>query len=305
MPSAPTTSTADLQEFLAAARESVNRQLGIWCARIEGEIGGPVGEAMAYSMAAPGKRLRPALVIAAHRELGGSGDATELAAAVEVVHTYSLVHDDLPCMDDDDLRRGRPTTHVAFDVGTALMAGYRLVPLSARILASGAATLGLPDERLSAISTELYRAAGASGMVAGQVLDLEAEGRSVTLDELDRIHRCKTGALITASAVIGGLAAGADPAAVDTLRAYGREIGLAFQIVDDILDMTGTSEELGKTAGKDAAQHKATFATLLGLEEAATAARQHAQSAIDLLGGHGIDSKLLTGLARYILERKK
>jgi geranylgeranyl pyrophosphate synthase len=260
---------------------------------------------MSYSLAAPGKRLRPALVIAAHREFGGSGDATELAAAVEVVHTYSLVHDDLPCMDDDDLRRGRPTTHVAFDVETALVAGYRLVPLSARVLASGATTLGLPDERLSAISTELYRAAGACGMIGGQVLDLEAEGRSVTLEELDRIHRSKTGALITASAVIGGLAAGADAAAVDTLRAYGREIGLAFQVVDDILDATATSEELGKTAGKDAAQKKATFATLLGLDEAGAAARKHAQNAIDLLGGHGIDSKLLAGLALYILERKK
>jgi geranylgeranyl pyrophosphate synthase len=282
----------------------VNRRLDEWCVRVQAEVGGSVGEAMAYSLAAPGKRLRPALVLAAYRALGGAGDASELAAAIEVVHTYSLVHDDLPCMDDDDLRRGRPTTHVAFDVATATEAGYSLVPLAALVLEAGADALGLASETRAAIALELFRSAGASGMIGGQVLDLEAEGRSVALDELVRIHGCKTGALISASAAIGGLAAGATESQVEALRLYGAEIGLAFQVVDDILDATATSQELGKTAGKDAAQSKATFPELLGLAAAHQAAEEHARSAVDLLEEGGVDSTLLAGLARFILERK-
>jgi len=264
-----------------------------------------VGAAIAYSLTAPGKRFRPALVLAAYRELGGTGDATALAAAVEVVHTYSLVHDDLPCMDDDDLRRGRPTTHRKFDVPTATEAGFRMVPLSGHVLAAGAAKLGLGDRQLSAIGVELYRAAGASGMVGGQVLDLEAEGKDISLDQLERIHRAKTGALITASVVLGALAAGAPRETVEVMRQYGHHIGLAFQIVDDVLDQTATSSELGKTAGKDAAQHKATFATLLGVEAAMDAAEREADRAVALLREHGLDCIILEGLARFIVERKR
>ncbi len=300
----PTTSSVELQAFLAETRDAVGRELQGWGAGIEGEIGGRVGQAVAYSLDAPGKRLRPALVLAAYRELGGKGDAAELAAAVEIVHTYSLVHDDLPCMDDDDLRRGRPTTHRAFDVATATEAGFRLVSLSARVLAAGAAKLGLAGERLGVIAAELYGAAGAGGMIGGQVLDLEAEGRALDLAALTHIHEAKTGALITASVVIGGLAAGAGKQQVEALRGYGREVGLAFQIVDDVLDATGTSNELGKTAGKDAVQHKATFAGVLGVDAARHAAAEHVQRAIDLLGGLGIDCSLLPGLARLIVERR-
>lgn len=301
--SKPTTSSAELQAFLAETREAVARALRLWCARVEREVAGEVGRAMAYSLAAPGKRLRPALVLAAYRELGGSGDAAEVATAVEIVHTYSLVHDDLPCMDDDELRRGRPTTHRAFDVATAMAAGFRLVPLSARVLAAGAATLGLADGRAAAIAAELYGAAGAAGMIGGQVLDLEAEGRELDLDALVRVHAAKTGALIAASAVIGGIAAGADDEQVAGLRGYGRDIGLAFQIVDDVLDATATSSELGKTAGKDAARHKATFAALLGVEEARRVAHERMRRAIDLLGACRVDCSLLPGLARFIVER--
>jgi geranylgeranyl pyrophosphate synthase len=302
--SEPTISSAELQAFLAQTRDAVGRELLQWSGWAEREIGGRVGEAMAYSLAASGKRLRPALVLAAYRELGGAGDATELSAAVEIVHTYSLVHDDLPCMDDDDLRRGRPTTHRAYDVATATEAGFRLVPLSQRVLAAGAAKLGLDGTRVGAIAVELYGAAGATGMIGGQVLDLEAEGRELDLDALTRIHAAKTGALIAASAVIGGLAAGADDGQVAALRGYGREIGLAFQIVDDVLDATATSSQLGKTAGKDAAQHKATFAGLLGVESARGKADEHMQRAIDLLGGCGVDWSLLPGLAQLIVERE-
>jgi farnesyl diphosphate synthase len=226
-----------------------------------------------------------------------------MATAVEVVHTYSLVHDDLPCMDNDDLRRGRPTTHRQFDVATATEAGFRMVPLSARVLAAGAARLGLAPERMSAIGVELYRAAGATGMIRGQVLDLEAEARGVTFDELVELHRAKTGALITGAAVIGALAADAGDTAVHAVRAYGEELGLAFQIVDDVLDATGTSAELGKTAGKDARQRKASFVTALGLEGARRAAAGHLKSAVDRLQGTGVDCRLLEGLARLAVER--
>ncbi len=298
-----TTSIADVRAFLRETREAVNRVLTRWRQRVKDEIEGSVGAAMAYSLAAPGKRLRPALVLAVHRELGGSADATELSVAVEIVHTYSLVHDDLPSMDDDDLRRGRPTTHRVFDVATATEAGFRMVPLSARVLVAGAAVLGLDATTLSAVAGELYRAAGASGMIGGQVLDLEAERKPISHEDLLEIHRAKTGALIRASAVIGALAAGARAPKIDAVRGFGLEIGLAFQIVDDVLDATATSAQLGKTAGKDAVQHKASFAAL-GVEAAHEAAEQHVSSAVDHLGGAGIDSPLLVGLAEFMLHRR-
>lgn len=275
-----------------------------WCERVRSEIDGPIGEAIAYSLSAPGKRLRPALVIAVYRALGGRGDPAELAASVEVVHTYSLVHDDLPCMDDDDLRRGRPTTHRRFDVATATEAGFRMVPLSARILAAGAESLGLDLATTGAIAKELFRAAGAGGMVCGQVLDLEAEGKDISTEELVELHSAKTGALIAASGVMGALAAGADDMQLAAVGKYGREIGLAFQIVDDILDATATSAELGKTAGKDAEQQKATFASLVGLEDAGHAANRHIRAAIAHLASAKVDSGLLSALARFIAERR-
>jgi len=263
-----------------------------------------VGEAIAYSLATPGKRLRPALLLAAYDALGGSGDAVELAAAVEVLHTYSLVHDDLPCMDDDDLRRGRPSTHCEFDVATATEAGFQMVPLAARVLSAGGQRLGLTHDVLGAIGVELFRAVGASGMVGGQVLDLEAENKAVSLEKLMRIHRAKTGALITACGVMGALAARAGAEQVEAVRRYGQEIGLAFQIVDDILDSTATSGELGKTAGKDAVQNKATYPGLLGMEAAKQEAETRVRRAVDHLAHCGIDSELLGGLAEFVANRR-
>lgn len=298
------TSTIDVDAFLADARETTNHMLDEWCGGARREIPGAVGEAVAYSLAAPGKRLRPALVLAVFRELDGGGDVAEIAAAVEVVHTYSLVHDDLPCMDDDDLRRGRPTTHTQFGEATAAAAGLAMVPLAARVLAAGCDRLGVGDDVLGEIGTELFRAAGAGGMIGGQVLDLEAEGRAVSLHELREIHRLKTGALIAASAVIGAIAARAAPGRLEAIRGYGREVGMAFQIADDVLDATATSEELGKTAGKDAQQRKATFATLLGTPAAMDEARTRVASAIDQLGGSGIDSPLLREIANFIVNRR-
>ena len=297
------TSISDPRTFLRDTKDAVDRVLSEWCARVREETPGRVGEAMAYSLSSSGKRLRPALLLAVYQELGGEGDATELATAIEVVHTYSLVHDDLPCMDDDDMRRGRHTTHREFDVPTATEAGFRLVPLALRILRSGVDSLRIDSVSASALAVELFEAAGAAGMIRGQVLDLEAEGSDVKNEELVSIHESKTGALITASCVMGAHAAGGNPDQVNSIRGYGAAAGLAFQIVDDILDATVSSTVLGKTAGKDAEQQKATFVTMLGLEAAREAAKQQVQVAIDHLTSTGLDSGLLSALAHYIVER--
>ena len=302
--SALKTSNSDPAEFLKVTRDAVNQTLTEWSDRVRVELESPVGEAIVYSLATPGKRLRPALLIAAYESLGGTGDAVELASAVEVLHTYSLVHDDLPCMDDDDLRRGRPSTHCQFDVPIATEAGFRMVPLAARVLASGGKRLGLNTAVIGTIGGELFRAVGASGMVGGQVLDLEAENRDVSLEELMRIHRAKTGALIAACGVMGAMAAGATDAEVEAVRSYGREIGLAFQIVDDILDATATSSELGKTVGKDAEQNKATYPGLLGMDVAKSEAETRVRDAVDHLTSCGIDSLLLGGLANFVANRR-
>ncbi len=229
----------------------------------------------------------------------------ELAAAVEVVHAYSLVHDDLPCMDNDDLRRGRPTTHRAFDVATATVAGYHMVALAARVLAAGMTALGLEPERQQALALELFRAAGAGGMIGGQALDLEAEGPGSRLPpgELEDVHRRKTGALIAAACVIGGLATGAPAGLCEALRGYGTDVGLAFQIYDDVLDATATSDQLGKTAGKDAALAKSTFVTLLGVGAARAEAERLAARAVDRLRLAGLASPTLTDLADYVVTR--
>lgn len=297
------TSTADVSRFLERTAGEVNRVLESWAERLEEERHDPVGRAMAYSLRGPGKRLRPALVTATYRALGGTGPIEEIAAAVEVVHTYSLVHDDLPCMDNDDLRRGRPTTHTVFGVEAATEAGFLLVPVSERVLAAGVERLGAGRGLYRALATELYRAAGASGMVGGQVMDLEAEGRDITLEELVAIHRAKTGALIAASAVLGAIAAGSGERQIEAVRAYGYGIGLAFQIIDDVLDATATSEQLGKTAGKDAAQQKATYPAFMGVAGALAEADRQARVAVDHLQVEGLDSSLLAGLARLIVER--
>jgi len=235
--------------------------------------------------------------------LGGTGPIIEVAAAVEVVHTYSLVHDDLPCMDNDDLRRGRPTTHKVYGVEAATEAGFLLVPVSERVLAAGAERLGGGRELYRKLAVELYRAAGAAGMVGGQVMDLEAEGKDISLEELVAIHRAKTGALIAASGVLGAIAAGASTGQIEAMRAYGYGIGLAFQIIDDVLDATATSDQLGKTAGKDAEQQKATYTAFMGVEGARAEAERQARNAVDHLQVEGLDSSLLSGLARFIVER--
>lgn len=291
-------------DILADACDRVDARLDAWADRLEREIEGPNGRAIGYALRAPGKRVRPALVIACYEAAGGTHPAiAQIATAVEIVHTYSLVHDDLPCMDDDDLRRGRPTTHRAFDVATATRAGVLLVPAAALALVEGAEALGLDARELGIMAVELLDAAGIEGMVGGQWSDLEAEGRTLDLDALMAIHRGKTGCLIRAACTLGALAARAAPEAAAALRAFGEDVGIAFQIADDVLDATASSETLGKTAGRDAALDKSTYVRVLGVIEARREAERLGGRALEHLAAAGLRSSALDALAGYIVTR--
>jgi geranylgeranyl diphosphate synthase, type II len=296
--------TVTAGDLLTEAREQTDALLARWAEQLEAEVGGRHGQALAYALRTPGKRVRAALLVAAFRSVGGrSPGIAGVAAAVETVHTYSLVHDDLPCMDDDDLRRGRPTTHRQFDVATATRVGFLLVPVAARVLAAAAGELELSEATLGRLAGELFQAGGIEGMVGGQWLDLEAEHRTLTLPQLIAVHRGKTGALIRASCTLGGIAAEAAAAQVAALTAFGEDVGLAFQIADDVLDCTATSEELGKTAGRDAELAKSTYVGLLGVEEARREAERLARRAVEHLDRAGVPSGALGALAGYIVSR--
>ncbi len=288
----------------SAERALVARALEAFCASHLHGVEGPVADAIRYSILGEGKRLRAVLVFAAFEASGGRGDVSSLAAAVEVVHAYSLVHDDLPCMDDDDLRRGRPTVHKAFGVPVATAAGMAMVPLAARAALEAAQALGLDAEAGGAIVSTLMRASGAGGMIGGQLLDLEGECQRLSYEELERIHRCKTGALIEASVLLGALAASASPAALEAFGRFGRCIGLAFQIADDVLDVTATSDELGKTAGKDLAYQKSTYPALLGIEGAVARADALVQEGCAALAGAGVLTPALEATAHFIVARR-
>jgi geranylgeranyl pyrophosphate synthase len=287
---------------LEADRRAVRAQLERVCARRLGERG-VVGEAIRYALLGTGKLLRPILLLAAYRAAGGTGDAAPLAAAPEVVHAYSLVHDDLPCMDDDHVRRGRPTTHRVFGAAVAAAAGVAMVPLAAEVAIDGARALRLPRASCSDIVRELMRAAGAGGMVGGQVLDLAAEGVTLEPAELERVHRAKTGALIAASVTIGGIAAQCSAARLEALRRFGCALGLAFQIADDVLDATSTTDTLGKSAGRDAARRKSTYPALLGVQGARDRADAVVADGCEALRAAALLSPTLDYLARFAVAR--
>jgi geranylgeranyl pyrophosphate synthase len=291
--------------LLGDARERVDELLEAWSERVQRIVPGRTGQALGYALTTPGKRVRAALVMAAYRSVGGISPAiAAVAAAVETVHTYSLVHDDLPCMDDDDLRRGRPTTHRVYDVPTATRVGFLLVPVAALVLTQATRDLVLPSSTLGRMAKELFESGGIAGMVGGQWLDLEAEGRRLDLDGLMAVHRGKTGALIRAACILGGMAAEAPAPAIEALAGYGQEIGLAFQVADDVLDVTGTSATLGKTAGRDAALEKSTYVSVLGIERARSEAAALASHAVRHLEEAGIPSESLRALAQYIVSRE-
>ena len=263
---------------------------------------GVLGEAMAYSLGNGGKRIRPVLLRAWCRLCGGrEADAMPFAAALEMVHTYSLVHDDLPCMDDDDLRRGKPSCHKAFSEGAALLAGDALLT-HAFTCAAGADALSA-GTRCAAVAL-LARCAGAGGMVGGQMLDLAYEGKRVARAALEDMNRKKTGALLKAACLLGCLAAGASPAMEAAANAYADAIGILFQLTDDILDVIGDAGALGKPVGSDAANDKSTWVTLLGLDEARRYADTLCTEAIGALAGFGEEADFLRWLAGYLLRRE-
>jgi geranylgeranyl diphosphate synthase type II len=293
-----------VESLLARAREATDRALAEALDEILPSERDGLGEAVRYAVLGSGKRFRPALVVAAYEAAGGTGAAiADLAAAVEIVHAYSLVHDDLPCMDNDDLRRGRPTLHRAFGVPRATVAGFAMVPVAAAAAARGAARLTLPSRAAREVQALLFRAAGGGGMIGGQVLDLEASG-DAPLETVTATDQRKTGALIAASVEIGAVAAGCPPRERAAYRAYGEDVGLAFQIADDVLDVTATSEQLGKTPGKDAKLGKPTFPLLLGVGEAQREAERLAAQAVAHLAAGGVSSPLLAALARFVVARR-
>jgi len=291
-------------DAFAVDRAAVQAALGRICAQALGGMPDAVADAIRYTLLGEGKRLRAILLLAAYRACGGRGDATDLGAAVEVVHAYSLVHDDLPCMDDDDMRRGRPTVHRVFGVAVATAAGLAMVPLAARSAAAASRGLGLPHSTAGTIVRELMQAAGAGGMIGGQLLDLEGEGLALSLEELERMHRAKTGALLTASVRLGGLAAAATPTTLDALSRYGAAIGLAFQIADDVLDVTSTTDQLGKTAGRDLALQKSTYPALLGVDGAVARAQALVQEACAAVDQAGFLTPALEQLAQFTVARR-
>jgi geranylgeranyl diphosphate synthase type II len=262
-----------------------------------------IHQAMRHSVFAGGKRLRPILCMEAGRAVAGSlpSGIEDLGAALEMLHTYSLIHDDLPALDNDDLRRGRPTCHKVFGEALAILAGDALQTQAYEVLSR----IHCPPEARVRIIEEIARGTGTvDGMIGGQVVDLEAERTKPDAETLEYIHRSKTAALITASVVSGGMYAGASTEQVSQLRSFGHAIGLAFQIVDDVLDVTQSSEQLGKTAGKDAASEKATYPALFGLEESRKRAAALLESACKAVENFGPQATVLKDLAQFLIERE-
>jgi len=268
-----------------------------------GSVPVTVRRAMAYSLFPGGKRLRPILAIAACRALGGRvADVLPMGCAIEMIHTYSLIHDDLPALDNDDLRRGRATSHRVFGEAMAILAGDALLTHAFQIAAGHPEDRRLADRKVRAMAL-LARAAGVTGMIGGQVMDLEAEGRPYSFATLVRIHRGKTGALISAAVQIGGIMAGGGPHAMQALSDYGDQVGLAFQIIDDILDREGSTDRLGKTTGKDARARKATYPALLGTGASRLKAEEAARGAERAIARLGRGGRPLADLARFIVDR--
>jgi len=294
----------DLKAYLEERRSLVNRALAAYLPAVRGPAFRVV-QAMHYSLFAGGKRLRPILCLAAAEAVGGGPEEVlPLACALEMIHTYSLIHDDLPSMDDDDLRRGQPTCHKQFDEATAILAGDGLLTEAFYIMAAAAPRFQGREVMLLEVQELLSEAAGYRGMVGGQMLDLMAEGRRITLKELEIVHRLKTGALLIAATRAGALAGGGSRPQVAALTAYGERFGLAFQITDDLLDVEGEAAEMGKAPGMDEKRQKATYPALLGLETSRQWAGHLVQEALAELEPFKERAAPLRELARYLLVRR-
>ena len=292
----------NLQQFLATRTKTVNAALDKFLPS-EKTRPATIHKAMRYSLFAGGKRMRPALCLAAAAACGGrEAGALPLACAVECIHTYSLIHDDLPAMDNDDFRRGKPTNHKVFGEGIAVLAGDALLTQAFEIAAQAK---GWPRYPHQTIILEIARAAGSLQLVAGQVADLEGEGKKLSVDELRYIHERKTSALLCCSVRLGGMSANCTAAQLKALTDFGYHVGLAFQVIDDILDVTQTSEQLGKTAGKDTRSQKATYPAIVGLEKSRKIAEQLTAKAFAALKTFKGKAVALEALAEFLLKRDR
>ena len=292
----------DLAGFLAASTKAINRALDTYlpAANVRPST---IHRAMRYSLFAGGKRMRPALCLAAAAACGGTeADAMPLACAVECIHTYSLIHDDLPGMDNDDYRRGKLTNHKVFGEGIAVLAGDALLTQAFEVAAQCKGRRRYPHQE---IILELARAAGSLQLVAGQVADLEAEGKKISASQLRYIHERKTSALLCCSVRLGGMSANCTPAQLEALTDFGYHVGLAFQVIDDILDVTQTSEKLGKTAGKDSKAQKATYPSIVGLEKSRKIAEDLTRRAFAALKPFDGRAVALEALAQFLLRRDR
>jgi geranylgeranyl diphosphate synthase, type II len=293
--------TFDLNAYLSARRAEVETALGEYLPGVEARPH-VLHESIRYSVLSPGKRLRPILVVAGAEAVGGTGkEVMPTACALECIHVFSLIHDDLPCMDNDDYRRGRLTNHKVFGDAIALLAGDALLAFAFQLIAENAKFV--PSERVLPTLHTVSVASGTWGMVGGQVVDMESQGQDVNTETLSYIHSHKTGALLTASVLAGALLAGASEAQLENLRRYGAHIGLAFQIADDILDVTGDEAKLGKPVGSDEERDKATYPKIYGLEESRRMANEEVRLALECLTGFGESAEPLRAIARYIVER--
>ena len=296
------TGSFDLSRYLDTRSAEVNAALDHFLPT-EKTKPATIHRAMRYSIFAGGKRMRPALTLAAAEACGGKvADALPLACAVECIHTYSLIHDDLPAMDNDDFRRGKPTNHKVFGEGIAVLAGDALLTQAFEITAQARGWKRYPHQTLV---LELARASGSLQLIAGQVADLEGEGKKISAPELKYIHERKTSALLCCSVRLGGMSANCSAAQLQALTDFGYNVGLAFQIIDDILDITQTSEQLGKTAGKDTKAQKATYPSIVGLEKSRSIARKLTSNAFSALKIFKGKAEALEALATYLLQRNK
>jgi len=298
----------DIRQYIDAKRKQVDAALGKYLPEEKSTLAEHI-KAMRYSLFAGGKRVRPILCLAAAESVHDFNDEFPepvmlTACALECIHTYSLIHDDLPAMDDDDLRRGKPTNHIVFGEAGAILAGDSLLTYAFDLLSRDTHTTISAQDRVKIISL-ISKAVGPEGMVGGQFLDLTHEGKEVHYDMLREIHSRKTGALITASVQSGGILGSCTAKQFQALTRYGEKIGLAFQIVDDLLNVEGTEEQLGKAAGSDAARNKATYPALFGLEQTRKKAQEAIQQALAALDKFDARADMLRDLAQYIISRKR
>ncbi|MCY9091174.1 polyprenyl synthetase family protein [Bacillus mojavensis] len=293
--------TNKLASFLAERKKAVEEQLFVYTENLN--IPDSLKKSMLYSLEAGGKRLRPLIVLAVLNAYGKSEkDGIPVGCAVEMIHTYSLIHDDLPCMDDDDLRRGKPTNHKVFGEATAVLAGDGLLTESFKLITSHVSDEVSAEKRLRLVN-ELITAAGTEGMVGGQIADMEAENRQVTLEELESIHERKTAKLLGFGVIAGAILADAPEEEIETLRAFSSHIGIGFQIRDDILDVEGSEEKIGKRVGSDTTNEKSTYPSLLSLEGAKKKLDGHIEEAKRLIGGLSLQKDLLYELCDLIAAR--